>query len=67
MRKIMQGEKHVCCIRTVSPALGIVVQEGSGGESPEEGWKGTRAPRKPHRGTLPSSVLGGRWASSVLC
>ena len=57
----------MCCIRTVSPALGIVVQEGSGGESPEEGWKGTRAPRKPHRGTLPSSILGGRWASSVLC
>ena len=47
--------------------LGIAVQEGSGGEFPEEGWKGTRAPRNLHRGTLPSSVLGGRWASSVLC
>ena len=66
MRKIMQGEKNLCSIGKVSPALGITVQEGSGGEFPEEGWKGTRAPRSPHRGTLPSSVLGGRWAS-VLC
>ena len=37
MRKIMQGEKNLCSIRKVSLALGIAVQEGSGGESPEEG------------------------------
>lgn len=37
MRKIMQGEKNLCSIRKVSLALGIAVQEGSVGESPEEG------------------------------
>ena len=39
--------------------LGIAVQEGSGGESPEEGWKGTRAPRNLHRGTPPVSLEEG--------
>lgn len=69
MGKIMRGEKKLCSIEKGSPALGVAAREGSGGASPEEGWgrKGTRAPRTPpYRGTLPSSVLGGRLPSSVL-